>query len=77
MRAHLQPVGDPIRTLVWYASCADIDTVIIDGRVVVRPGKVLGLDEVGIVTKGRAATTKLCNEAKRLGHFPSEPATMD
>jgi cytosine/adenosine deaminase-related metal-dependent hydrolase len=72
MRAHLQPVRDPIRTLVWYASSADIDTVIIDGRVVVRAGKVLGLDEAGIIAKGCAATTKLWDEAKRLGHFPAE-----
>ncbi len=79
MRAHLQPVRDPIRTLVWYASSADVDTVIIEGRVVVRAGKVLGLDEAGIIAKGRAATTKLWNEAKRLGHFPpeAEPATAD
>ena len=49
------------------------------GRVVVRAGKVLGLDEAGIIAKGRAATTKLWNEAKRLGHFPpeAEPATAD
>lgn len=79
MRAHLQPVRDPIRTLVWYASSADVDTVIIDGRVVVRAGKVLGLDEAGIIAKGRAATTKLWNEAKRHGHLPpeAEPATAD
>jgi cytosine/adenosine deaminase-related metal-dependent hydrolase len=79
LRAHLQPVRDPIRTLVWYASSADVDTVIIEGRVVVRAGKVFGLDEAGIIAKGRAATTKLWNEAKRRGHFPpeAEPATAD
>ena len=41
--------------------------------------RVLGLDEAGIIAKGRAAITKLWNEAKRLGHFPpeAEPATAD
>jgi cytosine/adenosine deaminase-related metal-dependent hydrolase len=47
MRAQQQPVRDPIRTLVWYASSADVDTVIIGERVVVHAGKVLGLDEAG------------------------------
>lgn len=75
----LQPVRDPIRTLVWYASSADVNTVISEGRVIVRAGKVLGLDEAGIIAKGRAATTKLWNEAKRRGHLPPEvePATAD
>jgi len=79
MRAHLQPVRDAIRTLVWYASSADVNTVISEGRVIVRAGKVLGLDEAGIIAKGRAATTKLWNEAKRRGHLPPEvePATAD
>lgn len=77
MKAHLQPIRDPIRTLVWYASSADIHTVMIDGRVVVQAGKLVGADEAGVVAKGRAAATKLWNEAKRLGHFPpeAEPAT--
>jgi cytosine/adenosine deaminase-related metal-dependent hydrolase len=79
MKAHLQPIRDPIRTLVWYAASADIDTVIIDGRVVVRRGRLAGVDEAVIVAKGRAATSKLWAEAKRLGHFPpeAEPATAD
>lgn len=77
MKAHLQPIRDPIRTLVWYATSGDIDTVIIDGRVAVRAGKLVGVDEASIVAKGRAATDKLWAEAKRLGHFPpeAEPAT--
>jgi cytosine/adenosine deaminase-related metal-dependent hydrolase len=79
MRAHLQPIRDPIRTLVWYAASADIDTVIINGRVVVRRGRLAGIDEAMIVSKGRSATNKLWAEAKRLGHFPpeAEPATAD
>lgn len=77
MKAHLQSIRDPIRTLVWYASSADIDTVIIDGRIVVRRGKVSGVDETAVIAKGRDATAKLWDEAKRLGHFPpeAEPAT--
>ncbi len=77
MKAHLQPIRDPLRTLTWYASSADIDTVVIDGRIVVRRGRLAGIDEAAIIAKGRAATAKLWDEAKRLGHFPpeAEPAS--
>jgi cytosine/adenosine deaminase-related metal-dependent hydrolase len=77
MKAHLQPVRDPIRSLVWYASSADIDTVIINGKPIVRGCFLQGADEAAIVRKGRDATWRLWEEAKRRGHFPAEaePAT--
>jgi cytosine/adenosine deaminase-related metal-dependent hydrolase len=78
MKPHLQPVCDPIRTLVWYASAGDIDTVIIDGKPVVRGGRATSVDEAAIVTRGREATLRLWEESKRRGHFPVEaaPATI-
>ncbi len=78
LKPHLQPVCDPIRTLVWYASAADIDTVIIDGRPVVRGRRLMGIDEAAIVTRGRDATLRLWEESKRRGHFPleAEPLTL-
>ena len=71
-RAHLQPIRDPIRSLVWYASSADVDTVIVDGKPVVRAGELLGVNEEEIVRNGADATWRLWEEAKRRGHFPAE-----
>ena len=78
MKAHLQPIRDPIRSLVWYASSADIDTVIIGGKPVVRNGRLERVDESAIVRKGRDATWRLWEESKRRGHFPAEaePASL-
>jgi cytosine/adenosine deaminase-related metal-dependent hydrolase len=78
LKPHLQPIRDPIRTLVWYASSSDIDTVIVDGRPVVRGRRLVGVDEAGIVARGRDATWRLWEEAKRRGYFPTEaePLTM-
>lgn len=78
MAPHLQPICDPIRSLVWYASARDIDTVIIDGRMVVRDRRLVGVDEHAIVARGRDATRRLWDESKRRGHFPleAEPLTM-
>jgi len=36
---------DPIKTMVYFASQSDIDTVIVDGRKVVERGRIPGLDE--------------------------------
>jgi len=78
MKAHLQPIRDPIRSLVWYASSADIDTVIIGGKPVVRNGRLEGVDESTVVRKGRDVTWRLWEESKRRGHFPAEaePASL-
>lgn len=72
MKPHLQPIRDPIRSLVWYATAADIDCVMVDGEPIVRGGRAQGVDERAIVEKGRAATWKLWEESKRRGHFPVE-----
>ncbi len=38
------PLNDPVRQLVYGAPSRDVDTVIVDGRVVVRGGQLLGVD---------------------------------
>jgi cytosine/adenosine deaminase-related metal-dependent hydrolase len=42
---HLALIDDPIKTLVYNASQRDIETVIVDGSVVVEGGRVPGVDE--------------------------------
>jgi 5-methylthioadenosine/S-adenosylhomocysteine deaminase len=43
-RAHMTPMHDPLATLVYSASGADVHTVIVDGRVVVRDREVLTVE---------------------------------
>jgi len=40
----LVPLHDPVRQLVYGSPSGDIDTVVVDGRVVVRDGALVGLD---------------------------------
>jgi 5-methylthioadenosine/S-adenosylhomocysteine deaminase len=42
---NMSPVHDPIRNLVMSGTNSDITTVLVDGRVLVEDGKVLGVDE--------------------------------
>ncbi|SDR64367.1 Cytosine/adenosine deaminase [Rhizobiales bacterium GAS113] len=72
LKPHLQPINDPVRSVVWYATPADIDTVLINGRAVIRGGKTVGIDEAAILAAGAAATRRVWAESRRRGYFPME-----
>ena len=54
-RAHLTPAFHPLRTLVHTGTGRDVDTVIVDGTVVVERGRATLVDEVQIRGAGEAA----------------------
>ena len=43
-KPHMQPMVDPVATLVHSASGADVDTTIVDGKVLMRKQRVLSID---------------------------------
>jgi cytosine/adenosine deaminase-related metal-dependent hydrolase len=55
----MAPVRDPIRNLVFSASREDLDTVMVDGRVVVRGGRVAGVDEAELARRVQAVAERL------------------
>jgi len=54
-QAHLQPVYDPVKTLVWNGSGRDVHFVMIAGEVLVHGAKYTRRPEAGIVSAGAAA----------------------
>jgi 5-methylthioadenosine/S-adenosylhomocysteine deaminase len=42
---HLTPAWDPVSTIVYAAHGTDVDTVLIDGKLVMEDHQVLTLDE--------------------------------
>jgi cytosine/adenosine deaminase-related metal-dependent hydrolase len=46
---NMAPLRDPVKNVVYYAEMQDLDTVLIDGRVVVEDRQVLGADERQVV----------------------------
>ena len=58
-RFGLTPVTDPVRTLVYHAHAKDVETVMVDGQVLVRDGMLVDLDEGDLIERaawaGRAA----------------------
>jgi len=58
-RAHTWPVADPVSNLVYAANGADVDTVIVDGRVLLRGGELVHIDEAAILDEAAAAAARL------------------
>ena len=56
---HLQPLFDPRRALIWLANRANIDMVIVDGRVLIEAGISARSDEAAITAAGVAAVDKI------------------
>jgi 5-methylthioadenosine/S-adenosylhomocysteine deaminase len=50
-KPHFHPRGDMIAGIVYCAKAADVDTVFVDGRMVVSGGRVIGLDTEGLYHK--------------------------
>ena len=48
-RFGLTPVNDPLRTLVYHAHGQDVETVMVDGRIVVREGQVVDVDHEALL----------------------------
>ncbi len=54
-----QPLHDPRRALVWLANRADLDAVMVDGRLLVAEGRATGIDEAAVTRAGAAAIQKI------------------
>jgi 5-methylthioadenosine/S-adenosylhomocysteine deaminase len=58
------PAGDPYEAMVSLGMPANVDTVIVDGRILRRGGKFTAFDHASIVAEARAAAVGLRDKAK-------------
>jgi len=56
--SHVALVDDPIKTLVYFASERDIETVIVDGKPVVEEGHVPNVDEAALAREANAVNQR-------------------
>lgn len=66
-RAGLQPVRDPIKNLIWYSAAPDVTTVLVDGQVLLKEGKPVGLEEGSVISAGVDAVGRLWARAEQQG----------
>ncbi|MFF0579628.1 amidohydrolase family protein [Streptosporangium saharense] len=62
-RLNLAPVADPAVAVVHSAQPADVDTVLVDGRVLKSGGRLTGVDEAALVAEADLALRELCARA--------------
>lgn len=43
-KPHLQPIHDVVSNLVYCGKASDVDTVVVDGRIVVENRRIEGVD---------------------------------
>jgi len=58
-KPHLTPMHDPYASLVYSARGSDVDTTIVDGKILMENRKVTALDEDEVVKKGRETALDL------------------
>jgi 5-methylthioadenosine/S-adenosylhomocysteine deaminase len=65
---HINPVHDPVSAVVWAANGNDVDTVLIDGEIIMQGRKVFTLDEEKILNDAQERKEKILAQASIKGH---------
>jgi 5-methylthioadenosine/S-adenosylhomocysteine deaminase len=58
-RPHMTPHPNPVSTIVYAAEASDVETVLIDGRIVMRAGELTKLDEQAVIKEAREQSNQL------------------
>ncbi len=59
-RAHLTPLNDPHSALVYAAQGSDVDTVLVDGEILLDEGRLTTIDEERVKYEARRIAARLC-----------------
>lgn len=62
-KPHLFPIHDPVSAIAWAANGSDVDTLLIDGRIVMQGREVLTLDERAILDAAAQRREKIVQQA--------------
>jgi 5-methylthioadenosine/S-adenosylhomocysteine deaminase len=68
-----RPADNPYSLLVYSTRASDVETVIVDGRVVVRGGRVLTLDEAEVVAAAAALRARIAGASPASERGPGSP----
>ena len=71
-KPHLVPMNMPVYRIVYYASGEDVSTVLVDGRILMRDGRVLSADEERVLTTAQRES----DLAIRRAGLPGDPTAL-
>jgi cytosine/adenosine deaminase-related metal-dependent hydrolase len=60
---HYTPVHDPIKSLVEDGTGSDVELVMVDGKVVVRDGRLVNVDQAALAASAQAEADKAWADA--------------
>jgi len=63
-QAHLSPYRDPLKMLLYHSNRNDVDTVIVDGQIVMADRKVFTVDEEEIISKATEVAHRIWKKAQ-------------
>ncbi len=69
-KPHLWPPAAPAERLARFASAADVDSVVVAGRILMRGRRVLSVDENQVLDEAAAAYATMLQRAGLAGRFP-------
>jgi 5-methylthioadenosine/S-adenosylhomocysteine deaminase len=58
-KPHTIPMYDPVSTLVYSSNGSDVDTVIVNGKLLVEKGKFTNIDEHDILKRAQEASQNI------------------
>jgi 5-methylthioadenosine/S-adenosylhomocysteine deaminase len=61
---NMAPVGDPYYAIVFFGQPSNIETVMVDGRVLVRDGKLTSIDLIKTVGEATKSVRGILERAK-------------
>lgn len=56
---HMTPHPDPVSSIVYAAQAGDVETVLIDGRIVMRAGELTEIDEQAVIREAKEQSSRL------------------
>jgi 5-methylthioadenosine/S-adenosylhomocysteine deaminase len=61
-KPHTTPFLDPVSTLIYSSSGQDVDTVLVDGEILVEGGKLTKIDESDVLIRAQEASERLIKQ---------------
>lgn len=74
-KPHLMPLNMPVLRITAFANAADVDTTIVDGRVLMRGRRVATVDEAEVLDAAQAACDRML-ERSGLAHLTNDPPKL-
>lgn len=74
-KPHMTPPGMPLHALTHFANAADVDSVIVDGRIVMRGRKSQTIEPATVIAEATDAAARAV-EFNNLGSLREEPITL-